>query len=75
MRALKDRKYPLPVSIFDVLGVIDEVLAGMGVAEGGGGEVFVNTLLKLWTVYSWLAFQFSTVQYIYVANLTCMAAK
>ena len=71
MRALKDRKYPLPVSVFDVLGVVDKVLAGMGV----GGEVLVNTLLKLGTIYSWLMFQFSTVQYIYIANLKCMAAK
>ena len=43
--------------------------------EGVGGEVCVYTLLKFWTVYSWLTFQFSTVQYIYVANLKCMAAQ
>ena len=55
---------------------VDEVLAGMGM---GGGveleEVRVNTLFKLWTIYFWLTSQFSTVQYIYVANLKCMAAQ
>ena len=35
---------------------------------GGGEEVRVNTLFKLWTIYFWLTPQFSTVQYIYVAT-------
>ena len=39
---------------------------------GLGGGVRVNTLFKLWAIYFWLTSQFSTVQYIYVANLMCM---
>ena len=55
---------------------VDEVLAGMGLGGGGEGEeVRVNTLFKLWTIYLWLTSQFSTVQYIYGANLRCMAAQ
>ena len=56
---------------------VDEVLAGMGLAGGGGEaeEVRVNTLFKLWTIYLWLTSQFSTVKYIYGANLRCMAAQ
>ena len=52
---------------------IDEVLAGIGM--GVWGEVRVNTLFKLWTLYFWLTSQFSTVQYTYLANLKCMAAQ
>ena len=56
---------------------VDEVLAGMGMGGGGARveEARVNTLFKLWTIYLWLTSQFSTVQYIYVANLRCMAAQ
>ena len=48
--------------------------------DGGRGcwrveETRVNTLFKLWTIYLWLTSQFSTVQYIYAANLRCMAAQ
>ena len=45
------------------------------VLGGEGEEVHVNTLFKLWTIYLWLTSQFSTVQYIYGANLRCMAAQ
>ena len=38
-------------------------------------EVRVNTLSKLWTIYLWLTSQFSTLQYVYAANLRCMAAQ
>ena len=43
--------------------------------DGGRGEGRVNTLFKLWTIYLWLTSQFTIVQYIYAANLRCMAAQ
>ena len=57
-------------STFSLL-IKHSVLAGMGRGE----EVRVNTLSRLWTIYFWLTSQLSTVQYIYVANLKCMAAQ
>ena len=54
---------------------VDEVLAGMGIGGREGEEVLVNTLFKLRTIYICLTSQFSTVQYIYAANLRCMAAQ
>ena len=57
------------------------MLAGMGIGGvgarggGGGGERYVLiTFLSCGLSIHWLTFQFSTVQYIYVATLKSMAA-
>ena len=70
VRALEDRKYPLPVSIFDVLDV-NVLVALIRSLLHWVSERYVS-LFKLWTVYSWLTFQFSTVP---GPDLKCMAAS
>ena len=54
---------------------VSNKIANLSNENAEGGKERVNTLFKLWTIYLWLTSQFTIVQYIYAANLRCMAAQ